>query len=80
MLVGNDLFAEVCNDTPPPGSTVPEILAEYPLTAGTLVDISEQEDQGVSLTLVDAVIEIDGELVEFDSIELRNRGWGVILG
>lgn len=80
MLVGNDLFAEVCNDTPPPGSTVPEILAEYPLTAGTLVDISEQEDQGVSLTLVDAVIEIDGELVEFDSIELRNSGWGVILG
>lgn len=85
VLVGEDLYANWCDDVLEPGEPTPEVAEEWPVTAGTIIlddpapgarcpDEARATVTGVETTRP------DGTTVELGSRGLINDAWGCFAG
>ncbi len=80
ISVGENLFANWCDDVIEEDEPTPRIDQEFQITQGTLVGSVDNGVASATLTNVVAVPVGDGDIVEWAEVELRNEAWGFFAG
>jgi hypothetical protein len=85
VLIGEDLYANWCDDVLEPGEPVPAVAERWPITAGTITlhapapaDVCPHEVRATATGL--EATRPDGVTVELGERELVNDGWGCFAG
>jgi hypothetical protein len=85
VLIGEDLYANWCDDVLEPGAPEPAVNERWPITAGTITlhgrvpaDVCPHTARGTATGLV--ATRPDGATVELGERELVNDGWGCFAG
>ncbi len=85
VLVGEDLYANWCDDVLEPGEPEPSVAERWPITAGTITlhgpapaDVCPHEARA-TVTGLEAT-RPDGTTVELGGRELTNEAWGCFAG
>jgi hypothetical protein len=85
VLIGEDLYANWCDDVLEPGEPEPAVNERWPITAGTITllapapaDVCPHEARATATGL--EATRPDGATVELGGRELVNDGWGCFAG
>jgi hypothetical protein len=85
LLIGEDLYANWCDDVLEPGEPEPSVAEEWPITAGTITlrgsvpaDVCPHRARA-TVTGLEAT-RPDGTTVELGERELANDAWGCFAG